>query len=63
VFATEPLPADSPLRSAPNLTLTPHAAWYSDVAVTRLQTLVADEITRALTGQPVRRPIPGSTAS
>jgi D-3-phosphoglycerate dehydrogenase / 2-oxoglutarate reductase len=60
VFATEPLPMDSPLRTAPNLTLTPHAAWYSDVAVTRLQYLVADEITRALTGQPVRRAIPGS---
>ena len=29
VFADEPLPADSPLRDAPNLLLTPHAAWYS----------------------------------
>jgi D-3-phosphoglycerate dehydrogenase len=62
VFVVEPLPDDSPLRRAPNLTLTPHAAWYSDVAVERLQTLVADEITRALTGQPVRRPIPGTVA-
>jgi D-3-phosphoglycerate dehydrogenase / 2-oxoglutarate reductase len=63
VFQTEPLPADNPLRHAPNLILGPHAAWYSDVAVERLQTLVADEITRALTGQGVRKPIPGSTAS
>jgi D-3-phosphoglycerate dehydrogenase len=62
VFAVEPLPMDSPLRSAPNLMLTPHAAWYSDVAVAQLQTLVADEITRALTGQPPRRPIPGTIA-
>jgi D-3-phosphoglycerate dehydrogenase len=62
VFAVEPLPMNSPLRSAPNLLLTPHAAWYSDVAVARLQTLVADEITRALTGQPPRRPIPGTIA-
>jgi D-3-phosphoglycerate dehydrogenase len=62
VFATEPLPADSPLRTAPNLLITPHAAWYSDVAVHRLQALVADEITRALTGQPPRRPIPGTLA-
>jgi D-3-phosphoglycerate dehydrogenase / 2-oxoglutarate reductase len=62
VFRTEPLPADSPLRSAPNTLLTPHAAWYSDVAVRQLQTLVADEITRALTGQPPRRPIPGTIA-
>jgi D-3-phosphoglycerate dehydrogenase len=62
VFAVEPLPMDSPLRSAPNLMLTPHAAWYSDVAVAQLQGLVADEITRALTGQPPRRPIPGTIA-
>jgi D-3-phosphoglycerate dehydrogenase len=62
VFAIEPLPATSPLRAAPNLLLTPHAAWYSDVAVAKLQGLVADEITRALTGQPPRRPIPGTIA-
>ncbi len=62
VFLTEPLPQDNPLRTAPNLLLGPHAAWYSDVAVERLQSLVADEITRALTGQGVRKPIPGSTA-
>jgi D-3-phosphoglycerate dehydrogenase / 2-oxoglutarate reductase len=62
VFQTEPLPADNPLRQAPNLLLGPHAAWYSEVAVERLQSLVADEITRALTGQGVRKPIPGSTA-
>jgi D-3-phosphoglycerate dehydrogenase / 2-oxoglutarate reductase len=62
VFATEPLPATSPLRTAPNAILTPHAAWYSEVAVNRLQALVADEITRALTGQPARRPIPGTFA-
>ncbi len=62
VFAVEPLPDASPLRNAPNLVLTPHAAWYSEVAVHKLQSLVADEITRALTGQPPRRPIPGTTA-
>ncbi len=60
VFGTEPLPADSPLREAPNLLLTPHAAWYSDAAVARLQGLVAEEIGRALDGKPPRRPIPGT---
>jgi len=60
VFVEEPLAADSPLRSAPNLILSPHAAWYSDVAVRRLQDLVADEIARALEGRPLRRPIPGT---
>ncbi|MDT0683814.1 D-2-hydroxyacid dehydrogenase [Roseicyclus sp. F158] len=31
VFATEPLPADSPLRSAPNAILTPHVGGFADV--------------------------------
>jgi D-3-phosphoglycerate dehydrogenase len=61
VFLQEPLPAESPLRTAPNLTMSPHAAWYSDVAVESLQSLVADEITRALSGKPARCPIPTST--
>lgn len=58
VFATEPLPADSPLRDAPNLLLTPHAAWYSDAAIGRLQGLVAQDVTRALSGEAPRRPVP-----
>ncbi len=60
VFRSEPLPADSALRCAPNLQLTPHAAWYSDVAIERLQAMVADEITRALTDRPARRAVPGT---
>lgn len=59
VFATEPLPADSPLRNAPNILLTPHAAWYSEAAIGRLQGLVAQDIERALGGQPPRKPVPG----
>lgn len=59
VFVEEPLPAGSALRNAPNLSLSPHAAWYSEVAVAELQRLVADEIARALRGDPARRPIPG----
>lgn len=58
VFHVEPLAADSPLRHAPNLLLTPHAAWFSDVAIHRLQELVAEDITRALRGQPPRKPVP-----
>ncbi len=61
VFGSEPLPATSPLRDAPNVILTPHAAWYSDQAITRLQALVADDITAHLAGQPLRKPVPGST--
>ena len=59
VFSAEPLPTDSPLRNAANLLMSPHAAWFSDASVDKLQSLVADEVARALTGQPARRPIPG----
>jgi D-3-phosphoglycerate dehydrogenase len=57
VFSVEPLPADSPLRLAPNLLLTPHAAWYSDKAIERLQSLVAEDVTRALRGEGPRKPV------
>ena len=58
VFEAEPLPMNSPLRDAPNLLLSPHAAWYSDAAIGKLQQLVADDIGRALAGQPPRCPAP-----
>jgi len=58
VFHVEPLPADSPLRSAPNTLLTPHAAWYSEAAIRNLQALVAEDIARALRGEEPRKPVP-----
>lgn len=58
VFQTEPLPASSPLRDAPNCLLSPHAAWYSEAAIARLQGLVAQDITRALSGEAPRKPVP-----
>ena len=42
VFATEPLPGDSPLRSAPNLILTPHLGASTEEA----QAKVAEDIAR-----------------
>jgi D-3-phosphoglycerate dehydrogenase len=54
VFETEPLPQDSPLRHAPNILLTPHAAFYSDASVRRLQRLAAEEGLRALRGEDLR---------
>lgn len=59
VFHEEPLPMDSPLRDAPNCLVTPHAAWYSDAAIGRLQGLAAEDIARALRGEGPRRPVPG----
>jgi phosphoglycerate dehydrogenase-like enzyme len=58
VFEVEPLPSNSSLRDAPNLLLSPHAAWYSDAAISKLQQLVAEDIRRALAGQPPRCPVP-----
>lgn len=63
VFETEPLPEQSPLRYAPNLILTPHAAWYSEAAIVRLQSLVAEDIGRVLSGQSPRCPVPYHDAS
>lgn len=62
VFATEPLPDDSPLLTAPNVMITPHAAWYSETAIGRLQQLISDDIGGHLSGRPVRCPVPGSLA-
>jgi D-3-phosphoglycerate dehydrogenase len=58
VFHVEPLPADNPLRAAPNTLLTPHAAWYSEAAIHKLQALVAEDIARALRGEEPRKPVP-----
>jgi D-3-phosphoglycerate dehydrogenase len=43
VFTPEPLPADSPLYTMPNVILTPHSAYYSErsVELVRAQTLEA----------------------
>ena len=57
VFRAEPLPVDSPLRNAPDLLLTPHAAWYSEASIDRLQGLVAEDIARALRGESPRKPV------
>lgn len=54
VFEKEPLPVDSPLRAAPGTILSPHAAFFSDTSVERLQRLAAEEGLRALKGEPLR---------
>lgn len=50
VFETEPLPESSPLRTAPNMLLSPHNAWNSTSAARRLsEWTVADVITYVAT--------------
>ncbi|MEU9890601.1 C-terminal binding protein [Sphaerisporangium sp. NPDC051011] len=52
-FTTEPLPADHVLRGVPNLVMTPHVAWRSDVAMDTLQEAAVLRARQALTGQPL----------
>lgn len=48
VFATEPLPADSPLRDLPQVFLTPHVAAGTEQARVRVRRVVADALATAL---------------
>ena len=50
VFETEPLPADSPLRSLPNVLLSPHAAWYSKASLAALPVRAAQQVVDFLGG-------------
>ncbi len=51
VFATEPLPADSPLWTAPNCVVSPHAAGGRPQGA---EALIAENLRRCLAGQPLR---------
>src|SRR5262249_60925833 len=44
VFETEPLPAGSPLRSLPDVLLSPHAAWSSHVSLAALPVRAAQQV-------------------
>jgi len=57
VLSVEPPPQDHPLRQAPNVILTPHLAFYSRESVIELQTKAAEEVARALKGEPPRSPV------
>ncbi len=51
VFESEPIQADHPLVSLPNVVLTSHVGWYSKDAVSELQTRAAGEVKRILSGE------------
>ncbi|MDA4895629.1 C-terminal binding protein [Streptomyces sp. MS2A] len=53
VFEEEPLAAGAALRDAPNVLLTPHAAWYSPEALQDLPVHAAENIVRFLAGERV----------
>jgi phosphoglycerate dehydrogenase-like enzyme len=54
VFATEPLPEDSPLWALPNVLVTPHAAALSARENERIVELFTDNLRRYLEGRPLR---------
>jgi D-3-phosphoglycerate dehydrogenase len=57
VFEEEPLPADHPLRSNPMAIITPHMAYYSNESEADLVRHVAEEVARALRGEPLLNPL------
>jgi len=57
VFEKEPLAPDHPIRSAPNVILTSHIAWYSEESIPKLQRMAAEEILLALSSRQVRNRI------
>ncbi len=54
VFATEPLPIESPLWSMPTVVIAPHTAALSPAEDRRIAELFADNLRRFLQGQPLR---------
>ena len=54
VFDREPLPADHPLRSAPNAVLTPHLGYNTEDTFARFYRESAQNVAAFLDGRPVR---------
>jgi D-3-phosphoglycerate dehydrogenase len=57
VFETEPLPADSPLRAAPNLILNNHISWYSERSLISLREKAVQEAIRIARGERPLHPV------
>lgn len=53
VFDHEPIPADSPLRAAPNLVMTPHLAGATRETAHRAISTAVRQVHQFVTGQPV----------
>jgi len=63
VFEHEPLPADSPLWTLPNVMVTPHAAGHSDGNAGRVNGIFLEHLTRWVRAQPITARHKASTAS
>lgn len=53
VFATEPLPADSPLAAFPNVVLAPHVAWLTPETLDRSLRVAHANVQRLARGEPL----------
>jgi phosphoglycerate dehydrogenase-like enzyme len=53
VYATEPLPADSPLRKSDRIVLSPHAAAATQQGTMRVVQTVIENLRRVVQGEPV----------
>ena len=51
VFATEPLPAGHPLRTAPNVVLTPHIGWKVEEVFAEWAEIAAEQLAAWLDGR------------
>ena len=51
VFAVEPLPASSPLRTLPNVLLTPHIGWQVDEVLREFAEIAAEQLEQWLQGR------------
>jgi phosphoglycerate dehydrogenase-like enzyme len=54
VFATEPLPTDSPLWDMPNVLITPHSSGSTELAEQRAAAVFTDNLRRLVAGEPLR---------
>jgi phosphoglycerate dehydrogenase-like enzyme len=57
VFEEEPLPASSPLWSAPNLVITPHIAGLTHDYIERVMRVALENIARVERGEPPSTPV------
>jgi phosphoglycerate dehydrogenase-like enzyme len=53
----EPLPPDHPLRTLPNVVLTPHVAGPTPDAYPEMGDCCIDEVERVIKGQPLKWPV------
>ncbi|HEY8695933.1 MAG TPA: D-2-hydroxyacid dehydrogenase family protein [Chloroflexota bacterium] len=55
VYDEEPLPADNPLRKLPNVVLTPHIGWPTDLGVGRFADAAVDAVLSYIDGKDFER--------